>query len=150
MPHMLRHFFINHWNVILLWAQCGVIGRFTGSIQHTTFLEWNFTVVIALLDVEIITCLRGSLLAAHWELTSNKNIYVYLVYNESLKLHWYSDFYELKFFQFRGSVHHNDNWKTPAWCSKISIYFTYMCSLHVSGKISPIIRSYRTVQIQIW
>jgi len=27
--------------------------------------------------------------------------------------------------------------------------FTYICSLHVSGEISPIIRSYRTVQIQI-
>ena len=54
--------------------------------------------------------------------------------------HIFRDFYKL---QFRGSVHHNDNWKTPAWCSKISIYFTYMCPLHVSGEISPIIRSCR-------
>ena len=32
--------------------------------------------------------------------------------------------------------------------TRLSIYFTQFCSLHVSGKISPIIRSYKTVQFR--
>ena len=32
--------------------------------------------------------------------------------------------------------------------TSLSIYFTQFCSLHVSGEISPIIRSYKTVQFR--
>ena len=45
------------------------------------------------------------------------------------------------FFQFCVSVHHIIINKNTSLMQLISIYFTYSKSLHVSGRILPIIRS---------